>query len=47
LAATGIVPGARVTASQLAARVEVTVLETGQKLALTAFDVAHIFVSVA
>ncbi|MFN6315680.1 MAG: metal-dependent transcriptional regulator [Rhodoluna sp.] len=47
LAATGIVPGARVIASQLAARVEVTVLETGQKLALTAFDVAHIFVSVA
>ena len=47
LAATGIVPGAKVRASQLAARVEVTVVENGAKLALTAFDVAHIFVSPA
>lgn len=47
LAATGIVPGAKVIATQAAGRVEVTVLETGQKLALTAFDVAHIFVSPA
>ncbi|NDD26120.1 MAG: metal-dependent transcriptional regulator [Actinobacteria bacterium] len=47
LAATGIVPGAKVVATQAAGRVEVTVSATAQKLSLTAFDVAHIFVSQA
>lgn len=47
LVAVGMVPGAKVVATQAAARVEVSVLETGQKLSLTAFDVANIFVSPA
>ena len=44
LAATGIVPGAKITAKSLGNRIAVTALETQNTVSLTAFDAALIFV---
>ena len=44
LAAAGIVPGAKILASSVANRIEVTTLETQHSVSLTAFDAALIFV---
>ena len=44
LAAAGIVPGAKILASSVANRIEVTSIETQHSVSLTAFDAALIFV---
>lgn len=45
LAAAGILPGTKVIARQAADRIELTAVDSGNSLLLTAFDAAHIFIS--